>query len=47
MESLVSVESEVDKALDAFSEFYEQVDENVDKVIEALLSNIADVSKSK
>lgn len=46
MDSLNAVEKEVDKALDTFDNFYQGVDEEIDKNIENLLFLINDLSKS-
>lgn len=46
MDSLVAVEKEVDKTLDLFENFYDSVDQGVNKVIDNLVSIINDLTKS-
>ena len=45
MESLQSVEKEVDKALELFTSFYDSMDEEIDKTIEFAIENIEDIMK--
>jgi hypothetical protein len=47
MDSLSAVEKEVDKALDLFSTFYEEMDVDIDHTIENAISSINDLMNSK
>lgn len=46
MESLQAVEKEVDKALDLFENFYDGIDQDINKVIDYVLSTMNDLIKS-
>ena len=46
MDSLIAVEKEVEKALDSFENFYQGVDDDVDKVLENLLISMNELMKS-
>ena len=45
MESLLSVEKEIDKALDGFDVFYNEIDNKIDQAIDALTSNVNELNK--
>jgi F0F1-type ATP synthase alpha subunit len=47
MESLVSVEKECEKTIDLFDSFYNDVDQNLSKVIEYAQSAMNELSQSK
>lgn len=47
MDSLNAVEREVDKALDTFENFYQGVDDDIDKIIENFLFLINDLTKTE
>lgn len=46
MDSLQAVEKEVDKALDLFEGFYDGIDQDINKVIEYVISTMNDLVKS-
>lgn len=46
MDSLVSVEKEVDKAIDSFETFYQGVDDDIDRALELVLKNMNEIMKS-
>ncbi|RNA39808.1 RMD5 -like protein [Brachionus plicatilis] len=45
MDSLVAVEKEIDKALDLFENFYDGVDQDINQIIDHLVSIINDLTK--
>jgi prefoldin subunit 5 len=47
MESLLAVEKEIDKALEVFEVFYDEIDNEIDKVMEKISLNSNDISTSK
>ena len=46
MDSLVTVEKEVDKALELFETFYDGIDQEINKVIDHVISIMNDLTKS-
>ena len=47
MESLLAVEKEIDKALEVFEVFYDEIDNEIDKVMEKISLNSNEISTSK
>jgi hypothetical protein len=45
MDSLLAVEKEIDKALDGFDVFYNEIDNKIDLVIETLTQNVNELNK--
>jgi hypothetical protein len=45
MDSLLAVEKEIDKALDAFDVFYNEIDNKIDKVIETISDNVNELNR--
>ena len=45
MESLLAVEKEIDKALDVFEVFYNEIDNKIDQVIETIGENVKELGK--
>lgn len=46
MDSLVAVEKEVDRAVDLFDTFYDGIDQDINKVIDYVVSIMNDLVKS-